>query len=157
MTDHAGTFFPSADQWRDRVRRVAGSLFSMFLGDLEDKLFPNFLEKLIQQRTKSGKDTEGAEFKPYAPRYEKQGTPDLTQTGQLLRSLTGQQEPYGFSVAPEGGHGTVGAQMLARFVSKERGFVGFSNENERVIGTMMSTVFRNETAEKIEDILSGRR
>ena len=151
------TFDPSADQLRDRASRVADQLFSMFLGDLEDKLFPNFLSKLIQQRTKSGKDTEGAEFKRYAPRYEKQGTPDLTATGELLRSLTGQREPFGFSVAPAGSHrGSVTAQMLAAIVSKERPFVGFDRQDERIITAMMESTFRNETAEKIEALLSGR-
>ena len=52
------TFDPEPAELARRGRRVAGELFSLFLGDLEDKLFPQLLEKLIQQRTKFGKDTD---------------------------------------------------------------------------------------------------
>ena len=137
---------------------VAAETRELFMGDLWASGFPNDLIKLIQTRTKGGKNIEGASFTRYAPTYPKPGRPDLSVTGQLLRSLTGQREPYGFSVAPEGAHrGSITAQMLAAFVSKERPFVGFAGPDERIIGSVMESVFRNRTAEKIQDILSGRR
>ena len=151
-------FDPTPEEWERRSRSVVDQMLSLFLGDLEAKLFPQSLIRLIQERTKSGKSSEGGAFKPYAPTYEKPGTPDLTDTGALLRSLTGQRESDGFSVAPEGSHhGSVTAQMLAAFVSKKRPFVGFDKQDEKKIVTMMFDVFRNRTAEKLQDILSGRR
>lgn len=153
------TFDPSADQFRERARRAAGSLLGLFLGDLEDKLFPNFLIRLIQKRTKAGLDADGATFKRYSEGYEKQGTPDLSVTGELLSSLTGKRDKDGFSVRPAGSHrGSVTAQLLASFLNKQgRTFLGYGPRDEPIIETTMQHIFTNVTANKIEAILSGRR
>ena len=150
-------FDPTPEEWERRSRSVVDQMFSLFLGDLEKERFPQSLIRLIQERTKSGKDKEGATFKQYAPTYPKPGRPDLSVTGKLLASLAGSKVSDGFEVRPAGSHGSVANQMLASFVSKKRPFVGFDKQDEKKIVTMMFSVFRNRTAEKIQNILSGRR
>ena len=154
------TFDPSADQWRERCRRVAGSLLGLFIGDLEKEFFPQSLLKIIRKRTAAGKDAEGQTFKPYAEGSDKHGPPNLSVTGELLRSLTARRDKDGFVVRPTGAHGGQSrtAQMLAGFLnSKGRTFLGYSPRDEDVISTDMNRVFANVTAMKIDAILRGRQ
>ena len=154
------TWDPTEDQWRERCRRVAGSLLGLFLGDLKANLFPQFLLKIIRERTKAGTDAEGSSFDRYAASYDKHGTPNLSVTGELLRSLAAKRDEKGFVVRPEGAHGGTSqtAQMLAGFLNKKgRTFVGYAPRDEDVILTNMNRVFANVTAAKIDAILRGRQ
>lgn len=111
--------------------------------DKQEKILARALEEEIteiQERTQGGKDAKGATFKKYSDSYAKYKSsrnskgqsrkispPDLTYSGDMLRSITSKVQRLGAGLL-----GTIfltgNAATKARENQKTRNFFGFSKE-----------------------------